>query len=305
MPRLNLLKHVRSEPYARGTAGPTHLMTLPRRALLRLLKLVLRVVYARRPAPLALLAAVRRIGNGEDALGARAGRVRRTGKALANPFLAGRLGARQFGHWTASAQALNVLEREIAHRPPRRILELGGGLSTACFARYMVEHGQEAAEPAIVSIDESENFREETGRLLADLKLDGQVALHHAPLQKQNVAGREVNSYVLSSEVVAELERLPPDLVFVDGPSHSGGKYSRFAALVLVLPYLAHECRFYLDDALRDSALEYGALWSELPGVDVLGVAFAGHGLLFGRYSGAPEDRAAPGFRRRCRIDHG
>jgi predicted O-methyltransferase YrrM len=247
---------------------------------------MLRVVYARRPAPLSLLAAVRRIGDREDALGSRTEKVKRTGEALANPFLAKRLGDRQFGHWTASAQALNVLEGEIARRPPTRILELGGGLSTACFARYMVEHGDGGAEPALVSIDESDKFGEETGRLLAELKLDGQVSLHHAPLQKQRVAGREVNSYVLPSEVVAELERVPPDLVFVDGPSTAGGKYARFAALVLVLPYLAHGCRFYLDDALRDSALEYAVLWSELEGVDVLGVAFAGHGLLFGLYSG-------------------
>lgn len=244
------------------------------------------MAYARRPAPLSLLAAVRRIGVGEDVLSFRTEGVKRTGEALTNPFLAEHLSDRQFGHWTASAQALNLLEREIARRPPKRILELGGGLSTACFARYVVEYCGEAANPAVVSIDESDRFTEETGRLLAELKLEGQVALFHAPLRAQRVEGRDVNSYALSKEVVAELERVPPDLVFVDGPSRSVGKYSRFAALVLVLPYLEQGCRFYLDDALRDSALEYGALWSELQGVDVLGVAFAGHGLLFGRYSG-------------------
>ncbi len=54
--------------------------------------------------------------------------------------------------------------------------------------------------------------------------------------------------------------------------------------LPTVLPLLPAGFRFYLDDALSDSALEYGRLWAELPGVNVAGVALVGHGVLVGEY---------------------
>jgi hypothetical protein len=42
--------------------------------------------------------------------------------------------------------------------------------------------------------------------------------------------------------------------------------------------------RFYLDDALSDSALESARLWAEVPGVTIAGVALVGHGVLVGQF---------------------
>jgi hypothetical protein len=42
--------------------------------------------------------------------------------------------------------------------------------------------------------------------------------------------------------------------------------------------------RFYLDDALSESALESARLWDELAGVELQGVALVGHGVLVGAY---------------------
>jgi hypothetical protein len=50
------------------------------------------------------------------------------------------------------------------------------------------------------------------------------------------------------------------------------------------LPLLPGGFRFYLDDALSDSALEYARLWAELPRVEIAGVAMVGHGVLFGEH---------------------
>ena len=78
------------------------------------------------------------------------------------------------------------------------------------------------------------------------------------------------------------ITRLEPDLVFIDGPGKSGGPFGRWATLHAVLPLLPRGFRFYLDDALLDSALECARLWVELPGVHVAGVALVGHGVLVG-----------------------
>jgi predicted O-methyltransferase YrrM len=227
---------------------------------------------------------LRKIGDREDALAPRTASVKRTGRALSDPFLAEQLADREFGHWTASAQVLNLLEREIDERTPKRILEFGGGLSTACLARYAFMRTGPEPEHRIVSIDESAEFSEETRGLLAGLGLESVAALYHAPLEEQRVGGRETTTYALPTSAIADLEQVPPDFVFVDGPSQMAERYGRYAALVLALPYLADGCRFYLDDALRDSELEYAKLWSEYPGIQIRGIAFAGHGLLFGRY---------------------
>ena len=63
-----------------------------------------------------------------------------------------------------------------------------------------------------------------------------------------------------------------------------GGRFSRWAVLLTVLPLLPDGFRFYLDDALSDSALERARLWDELPGVSLEGVALIGHGVLVGDY---------------------
>lgn len=214
----------------------------------------------------------------------RAASVGRQGTALANPYLSERLRDRTFGDWTISAQAMNLMEREIRERPPRRVLEFGSGLSTACLARYMAEHAPGSPRPAVVSIEEDANFCAEARALVAGLGLDEAVSIHHAPLVPKQVAGRSVNAYDLPAEALAELESKPADLVFIDGPGKAGGRFSRWAVLHTVLPLLPGGFRFYLDDALSDSALECAQLWAELPGVTVMGVALVGHGVLVGEY---------------------
>jgi hypothetical protein len=119
---------------------------------------------------------------------------------------------------------------------------------------------------------------------------------------RKEVAGRSVNAYDLPAVVLAELEAEPADLVFIDGPGMAGGRFSRWALLHTVLPLLPDGFRFYLDDALSDSALEYARLWAELPRVEIAGVGrVAGTGRSDGYRA-----RFRPGLlcrSRRTRID--
>jgi hypothetical protein len=234
--------------------------------------------------PLGTLLRLRRFGGGTNMLTLRAARVVRQGSALANPYLSENLADRRFGDWTISTQAMNLLEQEIRASPPRRVLEFGSGLSTACLARYMAENAPGSPRPGVVSIEENADFCAEARALVAELGLDEVAAINHAPLVRKEVAGRSVNAYDLPAVVLAELEAEPADLVFIDGPGMAGGRFSRWAVLHTVLPLLPGGFRFYLDDALSDSALEYARLWAELPRVEIAGVAMVGHGVLFGEH---------------------
>jgi predicted O-methyltransferase YrrM len=237
-----------------------------------------------KPVPLPTLIRLRRFGGRTNMLTFRTASVVRDGSALTNPFLANRLGDRRFGDWTISAQAMNLLERDIRARPPHRVLEFGSGLSTACLARYMAENAPDAPRPSVISLEQDADFCAETRKVVAELHLDELVAVHHAPLLQKDVAGRTVNVYDLPASVLSELEKEPPELVFIDGPGKAGGRLGRWAVLHVVIPLLPQGFRFFLDDALLDSALESAQLWDEIPGVRIAGVALVGHGVLVGEF---------------------
>jgi predicted O-methyltransferase YrrM len=257
---------------------------LPKRALVRGAKTTLRRGSRGKPVPLPTLMRLRRFGGRTNMLTFRTASVVRDGTALTNSFLADRLGDRRFGDWTISAQAMNLLERDIRARPPHRVLEFGSGLSTACLARYMAENTPDAPRPSVISLEQDADFCAETRKVVAELQLDELVAVHHAPLVQQEIAGRTVNVYDLPASVLSELEKEPPELVFIDGPGKAGGRLGRWAVLHVVIPLLPQGFRFFLDDALLDSALESAQLWDELPGVRIAGVALVGHGVLVGHY---------------------
>jgi predicted O-methyltransferase YrrM len=258
--------------------------SLPKRALVRGAKSTLRRSSRGKPVPLETLLRLRRFGGRTNMLTFKAAGVVRPGTALENPFLAARLGDRRFGDWTISAQAMNFLEREIRARPPHRVLEFGSGLSTACLARYMAEASPGVPAPALISVEENDAFCTESRALLADLGLDEVASIQHGPVVAKEVAGRAVHSYDVPRTVLAELEAGPADLVFIDGPGKAGGAFGRWAVLHTALALLQNGFRFYLDDALTDSALQAARLWRDIAGVRIDGVALVGHGVLVGEY---------------------
>ena len=259
-------------------------LSIPKRALVRGAKSALRRGSRGKPVPLSTLLRLRRFGGRTNILTFRSATVVRQGTALTNPWLSTRLAERRFGDWTISAQAMNLLESEIRERPPRRILEFGSGLSTACLARYMSENAPDAPRPSVVSVEENAEFCAKSRALASALGLGELASVQHGPLVQKEVAGRSVNAYDLPTQVIAELEAEPADLVFIDGPGRAAGRFARWAVLHTVLPLLPNGFRFYLDDALADSALESARLWDELPGIKVDGAVLVGHGVLVGEY---------------------
>jgi predicted O-methyltransferase YrrM len=273
---------VRLRPNAYPSAVPP-LATIPRRALVRLGKLTLRARYRDRPVPLDHVLRLQAFARDPESMTYhRSSRVRSTGAALSDPFLASRLADVELGNWIVAAATMNYLEQAVYKTRPSLVVEFGSGVSTACFARYLKELGEAGA---VVSVEESEEHCRRTASLLASLGLAERADVLHAPLVSQVVEGIATLSYAIPAEVCERLGRSEPAFVFVDGPA-TGGSMGRYGALALLRPHLLPGTLFYLDDALTSHGLAAMHAWSGLPGLLVEGVSFVGHGLGVGWIAG-------------------
>jgi hypothetical protein len=284
----NMLRRHDPDP----VAVRTRLGSIFRRTTIRLAKASLALAYRDSPAPFDLVLGLRRFGKRPGIMPLPG--VVRTGRSLQNEFLARRLAESVFGHWTAAAQTLNLIERRIREVRPTIVLEFGSGISTSCFAHFMRELHGSPKRTFVVSVEEDGRCCEETFATAASLGLADHVSIVHAPLVRQMIAGRETICYRLTGELLSLLSNFHPDFVFIDGPGPTDDPLSRFGTIPLCQQFIAPGSPFYLDDALRDRELEVGRLWSTIPGISIEGVVFVGRGLLTGRIEGMMLDEAAP-----------
>lgn len=185
------------------------------------------------------------------------------------------------GEWALDRTALSQLVEVYRRRRPPHVAEFGSGTSTVLLAALARESGVEW--PAIVSFEQDPA---EVAKVRATLRargLDQFVDVVHAPLTPVVVGGMKFLCY--SPGVIAEaLDRRPPTLVIIDGPSQvSGG--SRYPTLLLSQRHIAAPATFLLDDAWRDEELTIGEYWSRLPGITVDGIVPTEHGMLIGTVS--------------------
>jgi predicted O-methyltransferase YrrM len=215
----------------------------------------------------------------DDALSAPYESAITDGRTLKDPHLAAMLGDREFGAWALSATTVDFLEKHIRRVKPHRVLEFGSGLSTVCLAHFLKESVGDGAR--LTSIDQSAEYLPDTRALLEQLELSELVDLQVRPLRAQTFADGSISTYDFDESFFAELSSSPPDIVLVDGPSAS--VRGRFAALVLVRPYLRSGTTVFLDDALRDGELGAARSWRASGVLEVKGVYILGKGLLVGR----------------------
>ena len=260
------------------------LESLFRRATIRIAKTSIPLVYHDSPVPFDVVLRLRRFGGQPEILPLR-GAVR-TGRSLQNEFLSRRLAESVFGHWTAPAQTLNLIERKVRKLRPTLVLEFGSGISTSCIAHFMRELHGSASRTLVISIEEDAQSCEKSLSTAASLGVAEHVSIVHAPLEKQMIEGRETICYRLSRELRTLLAESPPDFLFIDGPGPTTDPLARFGTILLCRQFLAPGSPFYLDDALRDRELEVGQLWSTMSGISIEGIVFVGHGLLTGRIEG-------------------
>ena len=207
---------------------------------------------------------------------------RTTGKSLSNPFLAKQLFDEELGGPRLSSSVLDFLEWRIRTIQPKIILEFGSGISTICFARYMKELYIDSETVRVFSIEQDQSYAHETREALKSLDLDKCATVVYAPLCEQVIEGIETTCYSLSTEFLKDLLRENrPDFILVDGPKE--GKDFRFGTLPLIMPFLAPQTHFFLDDALRDNEINVAHQWNRFANIYPEGIYLFAQGLLVGQ----------------------
>jgi precorrin-6B methylase 2 len=140
--------------------------------------------------------------------------------------------------WSISDALAVELARYLEQRRPRRILEVGSGLSTVVLGAYAVRHGA-----SVVTLEHAWRFYRRTHRALAHFGMNEQVRLKLAPLRSRRLEryGRRAPWYDvrLSGQF---------DFVFVDGPPKDEGRH---AVLFAIAEHLGPGWELWLDDANR------------------------------------------------------
>lgn len=140
--------------------------------------------------------------------------------------------------WSISEALAVELTRYLEIHRPRRILEIGSGLSTVVLGAYALRHGAE-----VVTLEHAWKFYQRTRQALAQFGMDERVTLKLAPLRSRRFEryGRRAHWYD------AKLDGRF-DFVFVDGPPKNEG---RNAVLFAIAEHLEPGWELWLDDARR------------------------------------------------------
>lgn len=125
------------------------------------------------------------------------------------------------GPWIASPELLHDLVLTIFETRPRRVVELGSGLSTLICA-YALQKVDPGAR--LISLDHDEHFAAETRRQLRMHGLEDIVQVIHAPLRATTTDNGTQPWYTVPDAATRE----PIDLLLVDGPPGGGRALARY-----------------------------------------------------------------------------
>lgn len=142
---------------------------------------------------------------------------------------------------------------EIERQPPKRILDVGCGTSTALFAA--------AAEKYNFNVLGLENYYETVKYveyLLRDLNSSNRLTIQHCNLVRAKYENgdkyRWYNADLNSTDGLI-------DFVLIDGPMSS--LVGRNGALPKIIPYLAEDHRIFMDDSTREHELKCIMEWKK------------------------------------------
>lgn len=171
-----------------------------------------------------------------------------------------------WGAWKITRVLAEALDARLTELAPRRILEVGSGVSTAVLAAYARRTGAE-----LVTLEHSPVFYMRTKRLLRALGLESYVNLRLSRLAKRKRLRGKPRCYWYQTKLRGTF-----DFILLDGPP---GNYGRIAALPALAGHLAPRWELWLDDGYRDHERECVDVWrdyisftSELRAVDEKGL---------------------------------
>jgi predicted O-methyltransferase YrrM len=150
--------------------------------------------------------------------------------------------------WTISKHLARALHNHLEKQKPRRILEIGSGISTVFLAHYAARH-----HAKVVSLEHDKRFYDKTKQLLVELDLTDCVELRIAPLIWRSFANG------LRYPWYHALLKGTFDFVFVDSPPL---RYGRQATLFALWDHLEPRWELWLKDGKRRHEHECIELWN-------------------------------------------
>ena len=138
-----------------------------------------------------------------------------------------------------------LLLEQLQIRQPRRVVELGSGVSTLISAYTLLKQGS----GRVISIDQSSEFLQQVAQNLRQHRLESVVTLRTAPLKSVEIGAQTWDWYDPSA--FADLDAI--DFLVIDGPAQfqNATPQVRYPALPLLYAKLAPGAFILLDDADR------------------------------------------------------
>jgi predicted O-methyltransferase YrrM len=173
--------------------------------------------------------------------------------------------------WALDGGSIDLIWTLLTRDEPSMIVEFGSGASTLVFSRFASLMRQAGKNCAVLSIEESEEFKDQTNGWLHRAGLETVATIIHTP--------RETESNYDGAALVRAFDSLPrpADFALIDGP-----KGPRADTLPSLVPYACNGARWVLDDAFRDGEIATLQRWSSTREIDVNGIYPIGKGLATG-----------------------
>lgn len=163
--------------------------------------------------------------------------------------------APEFGWW---------LYNYVKDKSPRKIVELGSGVSTLIIASAL----QRSGGGRIVSFESDLDYCRKTESLLQLCGLDGFAEVIYAPLREYEIGGQVYRWYSVPFDLLDVFSGAEGiDLLLIDGPPKSTNFHARYPAYPLLRRYFHNGTMLVLDDAQREEETQILERWlSEAPG---------------------------------------
>lgn len=151
----------------------------------------------------------------------------------------------EFTPFSIEPRMVEVLEGLILEHKPKRVLELGCGVSTLVIAYALEQNGFGTVD----SLENEEQYVLRARNQVTTHRLDAVANIYHAPIRN---AITQWDGMAYPWYDINVLRGAPEfDFVFVDGPAGMLGHLARWPAYYVLKPWMTDDVRLLLDDGNR------------------------------------------------------
>ncbi|MDR1554429.1 MAG: class I SAM-dependent methyltransferase [Campylobacteraceae bacterium] len=160
--------------------------------------------------------------------------------------------------WSMSPDILLRLHEYIMFAKPKKIVELGSGVSTIVICDALRQNGS----GLLYSIDHLEQFGKQTLQNIKKESLEKFVDLRIAPLElwrSKHLHSDKKSVFWYQKKCIGDIQDI--DLLIVDGPPGHTCPFARYPAMPAFYGRLSLNAQIWMDDTNRDEEKEICKTW--------------------------------------------